>query len=205
MRRLVEAKAKERSNLFRQCARVKHIPFLMVEKDFWICWVLSRIFGDQCLRRLLRFKGGTSLSKVFHLIERFSEDIDLILDWREVTQDDPMKERSNAQQDKFNKRMQAESAEYISTTLKERIASVFDDECRVVADVDDGHIIWIEYPHDDSVTSCRVSNWRSGPCPPGCPTRHFPSCHTLARHSPDSASRHSMSRPFSPSARSGKR
>ncbi len=110
MKRLVETNAEERTNLFRQCARTKHIPFHMVEKDFWVCWVLSRIFGDQRLRKLLRFKGGTSLSKVFHLIERFSEDIDLILDWREVTQDDPMKERSNAQQDKFNKRVQEESA-----------------------------------------------------------------------------------------------
>jgi hypothetical protein len=36
------------------------------------------------------FEGGTSLSKVFRLIERFSEDIDLILGWRVLTSDDPM-------------------------------------------------------------------------------------------------------------------
>ena len=150
MRRLVNANAEERANLFRLCSRARRIPYGMVEKDFWVCWALSRIFSDTWLRERLRFKGGTSLSKVFHLIERFSEDIDLILDWRLVTQDDPMKDRSNAQQDKFNKRVQEESADYISTTLKERIATVFDGECRVGTDADDGHIIWIEYPHDDN-------------------------------------------------------
>ena len=150
MRRLVNANAEERANLFRLCSRARRIPYGMVEKDFWVCWALSRIFSDTWLRERLRFKGGTSLSKVFHLIERFSEDIDLILDWRLVTQDDPMKDRSNAQQDKFNKRVQEESADYISSTLKERIAAVFDGECRVGTDADDGHIIWIEYPHDSS-------------------------------------------------------
>jgi len=37
----------------------------------------------------LMFKGGTSLSKVYHLIERFSEDIDLVLDWRVLGGEDP--------------------------------------------------------------------------------------------------------------------
>ena len=150
MKRIVETNAEERANMFRLCSQAKGIPFNMVEKDFWVCWVLYKLFRNQKLGKLLRFKGGTSLSKVFHLIERFSEDIDLILDWRLVTEDDPLKERSNAQQDKFNKRIQEESASYISTTLKEQIASVFEGECHVEADVNDGHIIWIEYPHKDN-------------------------------------------------------
>lgn len=150
MRQITLPRQNQRKVLFEDASEKLGIPYGMIEKDFWVCWVLSRIFGDQNLRGLLRFKGGTSLSKIFHLIKRFSEDIDLILNWRLVTQNDPMKDRSNAQQDKFNKRVQEESADYISTTLKGRIASVFDGECRVDADDDDGHIIWIEYPHDDS-------------------------------------------------------
>ena len=150
MRRLIEENAEERMTLFIRCSRLKNIPLDMIEKDFWVCWALSRIFGDPQLHRILRFKGGTSLSKAFHLIERFSEDIDLILDWRLVTQEDPMQSRSNAQQDKFNKRIQEESADYISHQLKEKISTVFDGECQVTADEDDGHIIWIEYPHERS-------------------------------------------------------
>ena len=51
-----------------------------VEKDFWVCLVLDTLFSHcpQGHPRLL-FKGGTSLSKVFGLIERFSEDIDLVV------------------------------------------------------------------------------------------------------------------------------
>ena len=148
MYQIIHLSPNQKKLLFEETSEKLGIPYGMIEKDFWVCWALSRIFSDAELRRKLRFKGGTSLSKVFHLIERFSEDIDLILDWRLVTRDDPMKDRSNAQQDKFNKRVQEESAEYISTTLKERIAAVFEGECRVEADEDDGHIIWIEYPHD---------------------------------------------------------
>ena len=62
-------------------AKMGRIDPSAVEKDFWICLFLKRIF-DSPLRKRLVFKGGTSLSKAFHLIERFSEDIDLVLDSR---------------------------------------------------------------------------------------------------------------------------
>src|SRR6202051_1253228 len=49
-----------------------------VEKDFWVCWTLDALFNGAAADgpRLL-FKGGTSLSKAFGLISRFSEDIDI--------------------------------------------------------------------------------------------------------------------------------
>lgn len=48
----------------------------MVEKDFWVSWTLSVLFAHPEFGPQLVFKGGTSLSKVFGVIERFSEDID---------------------------------------------------------------------------------------------------------------------------------
>jgi predicted nucleotidyltransferase component of viral defense system len=54
----------------------------VVEKDFWVCWILKRLFADPHLKEQMVFKGGTSLSKVYGLVDRFSEDIDLVLDWR---------------------------------------------------------------------------------------------------------------------------
>jgi hypothetical protein len=51
-----------------------------VEKDFWICWTLGELFALPDIGKHLTFKGGTSLSKVWRLIERFSEDIDIIVD-----------------------------------------------------------------------------------------------------------------------------
>ncbi len=56
------------------------LPAQSVEKDFWVCWTLRELtrlpkWGDH-----FTFKGGTSLSKAWKLIERLSEDIDLVLD-----------------------------------------------------------------------------------------------------------------------------
>lgn len=53
------------------------IPPFYVEKDFWVCYVLHILFSNEPLKSGLVFRGGTSLSKAWHLINRFSEDIDL--------------------------------------------------------------------------------------------------------------------------------
>jgi len=50
-----------------------------VEKDFWVCWTLQKLFAVPELAPHLTFKGGTSLSKAWGLIGRFSEDIDLTI------------------------------------------------------------------------------------------------------------------------------
>ncbi|MGA2436092.1 MAG: nucleotidyl transferase AbiEii/AbiGii toxin family protein [Bryobacteraceae bacterium] len=52
---------------------------LIIEKDFWVCWTLRQVFSLEGLPAPL-FKGGTSLSKAYGLIQRFSEDVDLVLD-----------------------------------------------------------------------------------------------------------------------------
>lgn len=51
-----------------------------VEKDFWVCWTLRELFTLPSIGEHLTFKGGTSLSKGWKLIERFSEDIDVVID-----------------------------------------------------------------------------------------------------------------------------
>jgi hypothetical protein len=56
--------------------RLRLLP-VVLEKDFWVCWMLGLLFGHATWRRNLVFKGGTALSKVFGVIRRFSEDIDL--------------------------------------------------------------------------------------------------------------------------------
>lgn len=51
-----------------------------IEKDFWVCWTLRELFGLPGWGPHLTFKGGTSLSKAWDLIDRFSEDIDIVID-----------------------------------------------------------------------------------------------------------------------------
>lgn len=61
-------------------------PAHLLEKDIWVVWALSAIY-DSPLGNTLTFKGGTSLSKVYKVIDRFSEDIDLTYDIRELVPD----------------------------------------------------------------------------------------------------------------------
>src|SRR5580693_8684897 len=73
--------ARDRADLFAETAARKALPEAIVEKDFWVCWMLQQLFSIDALSGRLLFKGGTSLSKVFHAISRFSEDIDLAVDY----------------------------------------------------------------------------------------------------------------------------
>jgi hypothetical protein len=61
-----------------QAAARRNVSPVLLEKDFWVCWLLGMLFESEFASSLV-FKGGTSLSKVFGVIERFSEDIDLSL------------------------------------------------------------------------------------------------------------------------------
>ncbi len=67
----------ERAAIFQQTANRKSISSAVaIEKDFWVCWMLRRLFDSPLVDGMV-FKGGTSLSKVFNAIQRFSEDVDL--------------------------------------------------------------------------------------------------------------------------------
>ncbi|MDP1832608.1 MAG: nucleotidyl transferase AbiEii/AbiGii toxin family protein [Geothrix sp.] len=67
----------ERRLIIEQVAARRGILPVIVEKDFWVCWILGRIYATPAMAPSVVFKGGTSLSKVFGVIERFSEDADL--------------------------------------------------------------------------------------------------------------------------------
>lgn len=62
-----------------QVTAITGLPAFVVEKDWWVCIVLKAVFQSQYANSII-FKGGTSLSKAYQIIERFSEDIDLIID-----------------------------------------------------------------------------------------------------------------------------
>jgi hypothetical protein len=73
--------SRDRADLFAETAARRGLSEAVVEKDFWVCWTLKQMFSIDALSGRLLFKGGTSLSKVFHAINRFSEDIDLAVDY----------------------------------------------------------------------------------------------------------------------------
>jgi hypothetical protein len=81
---IAQADPRLREELFRETSRKMGVNEAIIEKDFWVCVILHLLFTSERWKDKLIFKGGTSLSKVYCLIERFSEDIDMILDWREL-------------------------------------------------------------------------------------------------------------------------
>lgn len=145
--------ADDRKDLFQETAARRGMHPAIAEKDFWVCWILKQIFTDQGLKDKLIFKGGTSLSKVYHLIERFSEDIDLVLDWRVLgygkEQEDPFKEfESNARRGRFYEQMNARAGDYIETQLVPQLNQLF-AKCSGISASGDGRdhqIVNIVYP-----------------------------------------------------------
>lgn len=138
--------AEDRAFLMRAASdKKKTLRPEVVEKDFWVCWVLSRLFGSPEIARKILFKGGTSLSKVFGLIERFSEDIDLILDWNEVTQEDPRAERSGSRQLAFNKELQRRGHVYLQETFLPEVRRVMQGICEASIE-ENPEVVKIKYP-----------------------------------------------------------
>ncbi len=77
---VLQLTSKQRAELFESAALKTGMDAVILEKDFWVCWTLKELFRLPTIGEQLIFKGGTSLSKVFKIIERFSEDIDVSID-----------------------------------------------------------------------------------------------------------------------------
>ncbi len=139
--------------VFIDVAHRKSLTPEVVEKDFWVSWILGEVFADAFLSQLLCFKGGTSLSKVYGVIERFSEDIDLILAKHAVLDaSEDLVQATNRKQKEFNKVLDLRAGEYISTQLKDALTQCLEPLCEIRSDENDLHVIWVRYPRifDDS-------------------------------------------------------
>ncbi len=100
-------------------AEKKSVNVVTIEKDYWVSFILNYLFNKCEYKNAFAFKGGTSLSKCFSLINRFSEDIDLILDWTILgyEKEEPWLERSNTKQDKFNKESNLKTEKFLENIL----------------------------------------------------------------------------------------
>lgn len=81
MRKWIDSTLQERRVMLHQSSVGEKLPDYAIEKDWWVSMVLKALFQTEC-KDFLEFKGGTSLSKGWQLIDRFSEDIDLSLSHR---------------------------------------------------------------------------------------------------------------------------
>lgn len=92
-------KLHENKTLFRQAVQFTadqmRIPAIYAEKDYWVTYALFTIFNNEIGKDTV-FKGGTALSKCYNMIERFSEDIDLVVLRREGETDNKLKSKLKA-------------------------------------------------------------------------------------------------------------
>ena len=153
MRNVAMLSDNDRRELFRNTADKMGLHDAIVEKDFWVCFTLDYLFHRSPWKDAITFKGGTSLSKAFHLISRFSEDIDLILDWRVLgyTINEPWEKRSNTKQDAFNKEANARAEVFLAETfcpaIKDGLSQELGREANVYIDENDKQTVIFAYPH----------------------------------------------------------
>lgn len=119
MLKVINLKLNEINELVKLTADKMKLPPSMVEKDFWVSYMLEYLFNRFEYRHLLEFKGGTSLSKGYNLIERFSEDIDVVLNLKalDVSEAELNKARSKNKQDEFNKNLLSKSYEFLKNNF----------------------------------------------------------------------------------------
>jgi hypothetical protein len=150
MDKVAELSARERGEVFEAVAAEMGVAAAIVEKDFWVCYVLGALFERSRYREAMVFKGGTSLSKVHQLIERFSEDIDLILDWRLLGFEghEPLEAKATkTQQDKFNKRVNELAGEFIAESIVPHLEElVRAADLRVHVAEKDAQVVEVRYP-----------------------------------------------------------
>lgn len=123
MLKVVNLKLSDINELVRLTADKMKLPPSMVEKDFWVSYMLEYMFNRFEYKHLLEFKGGTSLSKGYNLIERFSEDIDVVLNLKvlDVSEAEFNKAKSKNKQDEFNKNLLSKSYEFLKNDFYKMI------------------------------------------------------------------------------------
>jgi hypothetical protein len=140
--------AERKTQLLSQTAARMGVDPVIVEKDLWVSAILGILFTHPKTKDRFIFKGGTSLAKVYGAIQRFSEDVDLIMDWRLLgiggRDSDPWDaERSRTKQDRFNKALGTKTEEYLRATFVPFLRAELPDAVTVsVSDsVDQGVVI----------------------------------------------------------------
>ncbi len=142
--RFLDLPDEEQRLYFEQAAARRSLSPVLLEKDFWVSWLLGILFRSQFATSLV-FKGGTSLSKVFGAIDRFSEDIDLSLSPEFLQLPEVGASRTQA-----NRWM--ENAEAIcAAAVQSQIAPVLEDA--VASVLGKNRIGWFEYVTDPATHS----------------------------------------------------
>lgn len=160
MRKIALLESRDREILFPNTASQMGVSEAIIEKDFWVCCVLDDLFHRCKWKNHFSFKGGTSLSKAYELIKRFSEDIDLILDWRVLGfgVNEPWEPRSNTRQDAFNEEANKRAEAFLQDQFLPVITADFTEELRrpVKCEIDPGDRQTVKFIYPNSFSDSAI-------------------------------------------------
>jgi hypothetical protein len=127
---ILRADIETRESLFSTTAQRIGTTPQNTEKDFWVCWALDALFNGRKSGPRLLFKGGTSLSKGFGLIQRFSEDVDVTVFRDDLGQDysfDQLAEMSGNKRARALNEIKSACEAYINGELQEQLTAIAAD------------------------------------------------------------------------------
>ena len=141
----------EQAEILQTCAgklgrRAEHL-----EKDVWICWVLQSLFTMPG-RLPMAFKGGTSLSKVYSAIRRFSEDVDVTVEYKSLDQSiDPFDPKvSRTARERFTELLRTKLAIHTKNVIRpyfeNLVAQLAEKPSHPIPISEDGEKLFIPYP-----------------------------------------------------------
>lgn len=146
----------ERALAFQQVQAKMGLQAFSVEKDFWVCWTLRELFSLPEIGCHLTFKGGTSLSKAWGYIRRFSEDIDIIVDKNPLGfagDENPEKAASKKQRRMRMEELMDACKTWVQRTLLPALQTRFQESLgqvewrlEVDPDISDGQCLLFHYP-----------------------------------------------------------
>jgi hypothetical protein len=155
-KQIIATPARDRLDLFLAAANRLGAPVGNIEKDFWVCWTLNALYHGRPARepRLL-FKGGTSLSKAWGLIQRFSEDIDITVfrdDLNEAASVEELETLSNTKRRAKLDSIRDACRAYIAGPLRDFLGAQLADAAGGAGQVEiddadpDGQTLLVRYP-----------------------------------------------------------
>ena len=156
MKTFIQLSAEERNVYCRQASERMEIPLpaAVIEKDFWVCWMLKLLNDLPELNGNITFKGGTSLSKAWGLIDRFSEDIDIAINRKVFGQEPPYGAEdaaSNTQRKLRLEELELKSAAFITEillpSLNHKIAEHLKPEEFTLKSIQKGNEVNIEFEY----------------------------------------------------------
>jgi len=167
-----------RNEAFQEAAAQLGMSKAIIEKDFWVCWSLKQLFALPSFGEQMIFKGGTSLSKAYDVIHRFSEDVDLSLDREQLgfvgNRDPEGPDLSGKKQKKLLQELQTAAEAAVSGQLLAEIQKAFnarlEQEFTLSVDPNDAQTILFAYPstqrpHPQSDLTCSrlATGWSCHP------------------------------------------